>query len=62
MMNLFRWGIGLGVKNPLCVNRSKWRGTNWLGLCLDATRENIKEGTQPPSGELSAGIGHLIIL
>ena len=44
-----RWGIGLGTKNPLCVNRNKWRGLNWLGECLDATRAHIKAGTEPAS-------------
>jgi ribA/ribD-fused uncharacterized protein len=24
------WGIGLGANNPKALDRSQWRGTNWL--------------------------------
>ena len=42
-----RWGIGLGVNNPKCTDRKKWRGTNWLGQCLTEARGHIRNGTEP---------------
>lgn len=36
------WGIGLGMDNPDRFDRSKWRGTNWLGKALMAVREAIE--------------------
>ena len=33
------WGIGLGEDDPDRFDRTKWRGTNWLGECLMKVRE-----------------------
>ena len=44
---VFRWGIGLGMNNPKCSNKSKWRGTNWLGECLTNTRLHCRSTTEP---------------
>ena len=54
-----RWGIGLGINNPRAVIRSKWRGSNWLGECLDSSRAHIMAGTEPLSKDLSVVRGHL---
>lgn len=35
------WGIGLGMDNPDRYERSKWRGTNWLGEVLTQLREEF---------------------
>lgn len=35
------WGIGLGEYDPACHDRSKWRGTNWLGQVLTDLREQL---------------------
>lgn len=32
------WGIGLAEDNPDAANPLKWRGTNYLGDCLDDVR------------------------
>jgi ribA/ribD-fused uncharacterized protein len=32
------WGIGLGANNPKSLDRSQWRGTNWLGEVLTEVR------------------------
>jgi len=32
---------GLSKDNPRASNRSKWRGTNWLGEILTEVREEI---------------------
>lgn len=37
------WGIGLGYDNPDCMDKSKWRGTNWLGEVLMKVRNDLKE-------------------
>lgn len=37
------WGIGLAKEDPRALNRSKWRGTNWLGEVLDRVREKLGE-------------------
>lgn len=36
------WGIGLAEDNPDCHDKSKWRGTNWLGECIMRVRTDIK--------------------
>lgn len=36
------WGIGLAEGNPDCYDKSKWRGTNWLGECIMRVRTDIK--------------------
>jgi ribA/ribD-fused uncharacterized protein len=41
------WGIGLKKDDPRAKDRSKWRGTNWLGETLTRVREDImKEQTK----------------
>lgn len=35
------WGIGLAADDPRAKDRSKWRGTNWLGEVLMKVRESI---------------------
>lgn len=42
-----RWGIGLSLKNPKCLDPSQWQGENWLGQCLDKTWNYLEEGTIP---------------
>ena len=35
------WGIGLGMEDPLRLDRANWRGTNWLGEVLTEVRNTI---------------------
>jgi ribA/ribD-fused uncharacterized protein len=35
------WGIGLSEKDPRALNRSTWRGRNWLGEVLTIVRINL---------------------
>lgn len=35
------WGVGLTERDPRVHDRLKWKGTNWLGLVLDQTRERL---------------------
>lgn len=35
------WGIGLTVDDPRALDRSTWRGTNWLGEVLTKLREDL---------------------
>lgn len=35
------WGIGLSQNDPRASDRSKWRGTNWLGEILTEVREEL---------------------
>ncbi|TND09538.1 MAG: hypothetical protein FD123_1129 [Bacteroidetes bacterium] len=35
------WGIGMTEENPDRFDRSKWRGTNWLGEVLTQVREDL---------------------
>jgi len=35
------WGIGLRKTDSRALNRSTWRGTNWLGEILTRVRDNI---------------------
>lgn len=35
------WGIGLSEDNPDTLDRSKWRGTNWLGEVLNDVRDKL---------------------
>lgn len=35
------WGIGLAEDDPRRMNRSQWRGTNWLGEVLTRLREDL---------------------
>lgn len=36
-----RWGIGLTSSDPRALDRSTWRGTNWLGEVLTRLRDDI---------------------
>ncbi len=36
------WGIGLAEDDPKALDRSEWRGTNWLGEVLTELREEYK--------------------
>jgi len=35
------WGIGLSKDNPLALDKSAWKGTNWMGICLQEVRDGI---------------------
>lgn len=35
------WGIGLAEDDPRASDRTKWKGTNWLGEILTELRENL---------------------
>lgn len=37
------WGIGLAKDDPRALDRSKWRGKNWLGEVLDRVRGRLIE-------------------
>jgi ribA/ribD-fused uncharacterized protein len=37
------WGIGLAENNPDINDRSKWRGTNWLGEVIMKVRATIRQ-------------------
>ena len=36
------WGIGLAETDPNIEDKSKWRGTNLLGQCLNTLRKNME--------------------
>lgn len=36
------WGIGLGETDPKALDKSQWRGTNWLGEVLMKVRADLK--------------------
>jgi ribA/ribD-fused uncharacterized protein len=36
------WGIGMGENDPDRFDKTKWRGTNWLGVVLMEVRKNLK--------------------
>jgi len=36
------WGVGLGMSDPTLLDRSLWRGTNWLGRALMAVRQTLR--------------------
>jgi len=40
----FIWGIGLAADDPRAKDRSKWKGTNWLGEAIERVREDIRSG------------------
>lgn len=40
------WGIKLSEDNPDCHDRSKWKGTNWLGEVLTKVREDLIAGVE----------------
>lgn len=35
------WGIGMGAEDPRCLDRSQWKGTNWLGEIVTQVRNDI---------------------
>lgn len=37
------WGIGLTADHPDALDKSKWRGTNWLGEVLTKVRDDLME-------------------
>jgi ribA/ribD-fused uncharacterized protein len=37
------WGIGLREEDERALDRSQWRGTNWLGEVLTGLREDLIE-------------------
>lgn len=38
------WGIGMHESHPDILDKTKWLGTNWLGLCIMQVRETLKHG------------------
>ena len=40
----FLWGIGLGENDPKALDKSQWRGKNWLGEVLTQLREDLLLG------------------
>jgi ribA/ribD-fused uncharacterized protein len=39
------WGIGLGENDPEVLDKTKWRGTNWLGEAIMQVREALKSNS-----------------
>lgn len=37
------WGVGLAEDNPNILDKTKWRGKNYLGICLMNARKQLKE-------------------
>jgi ribA/ribD-fused uncharacterized protein len=37
------WGIGMHETDPNILDKSKWKGTNWLGEAIMKVRETIKK-------------------
>lgn len=35
------WGIGMGVNHPNILDRTKWKGTNWLGIAIMEVRNAL---------------------
>jgi ribA/ribD-fused uncharacterized protein len=38
-------GIGLAADDPGVSDRTKWRGTNWLGFALMEARDALQTGS-----------------
>ncbi len=38
------WGIGLSKDDPRALDKSQWRGTNWLGEVVTRVREDLLIG------------------
>ncbi|CAN7786334.1 NADAR family protein [Caballeronia sp. LjRoot34] len=36
------WGVGLGERDPLILDKSNWRGTNLLGIALMKVRNTLQ--------------------
>jgi ribA/ribD-fused uncharacterized protein len=37
------WGIGMHETHPDILDKSKWKGTNWLGIAIMKVRKTINE-------------------
>ena len=37
------WGIGLAPDDERALDRTEWRGTNWLGVALMQVRQTLRE-------------------
>lgn len=37
------WGIGLSMSDPDRFDKSKWKGTNWLGETLTRVRDELRK-------------------
>lgn len=37
------WGIGLGENDPRALDKSQWRGTNWLGEAIMRVRNDLRK-------------------
>jgi ribA/ribD-fused uncharacterized protein len=35
------WGVGLGERDPLILDKANWRGTNLLGVTLMKVRDTL---------------------
>lgn len=42
------WGIGLSETDPRCLDKTQWRGTNWLGEVLMAVRSDLRKKNELP--------------
>lgn len=42
------WGIGMGVNDPDILDKSKWKGTNWLGEAIMRVRETLDNEAKNP--------------
>lgn len=42
------WGIGMAESNPDRFDRTKWRGTNWLGEVLMEVRDTLRTEEKYP--------------
>ena len=40
------WGIGMGVEHEDIMDKSKWKGTNWLGEAVVRVRETINNNNK----------------
>lgn len=38
------WGIGMNADNENCVNRSQWKGKNWMGQVITDVRDELLKG------------------
>jgi len=37
------WGIGLHSNDPDILDKTKWKGTNWLGIAIMDVRESLSK-------------------